>query len=369
MSQARPAGVVRLFLAGDVMLGRGVDQILPHPSDPVLHERWMSSALGYLELAEQASGPIPRPVGFDYVWGDALEIWRERKPDLRLVNLETAVTRSDRAAPKGINYRMSPANAACLTAGGIDGCTLANNHVLDWGRTGLLETRDTLARLGLRIAGAGRDLDAARAPAVFDLGEGGRLLFYAFCTRSSGVPSDWAATPVQPGVNLIELTPQAAAEAAERTARARRPGDLVVASVHWGPNWGWEVPQAQRDFAHALIEAGVSVVHGHSSHHAKGIEVHREGLILYGAGDFLNDYEGIAGHEAYRGDLAVMWFADLDRKTGALAGLELVPLRIRRMRLNRAKAADIRWLQHEIAAHSPDQVALTLTDSGALRLT
>ncbi|NEX91277.1 CapA family protein [Caulobacter sp. 17J65-9] len=368
MSEARPPGVVRLFLAGDVMLGRGVDQILPHPSDPVLYERWMTSALGYLELAERASGPIPRPVGFDYVWGDALEIWREREPDLRLVNLETAVTRSDRAVPKGINYRMSPANAACLTSAGIDGCTLANNHVLDWGRAGLLETRDTLAGLGLRIAGAGRDLDAALAPAVFDLGDGKRLLFYAFCTRSSGVPTDWAATPVQPGVNLIELTPRAATEAAERIGGARRPGDLVVASIHWGPNWGWEVPPAQRDFAHALIEAGASVVHGHSSHHAKGIELHRDGLILYGAGDFLNDYEGISGEEGYRGDLAVMWFVDLHRKTGALAGLELVPMQIRKMRLNRAAPADVRWLQREIAARSPERVELKLTDSGAMRL-
>lgn len=360
---------VRLFLAGDVMTGRGIDQILPHPGDPVLYERWMKSAVDYVTLAERASGPIPRPVGFDYIWGDALEAWRVRAPDLRLVNLETSVTVADRPAPKGINYRMTPANAPCLTAAAFDGVSLANNHVLDWGRAGLLETLDTLAALGIRTAGAGRDLDEARAPATFELGGGGRVLLFALAARSSGVASDWGAARGRPGVNLVELTPEAAAEAGALIRQTRRAGDLVVVSIHWGPNWGWEVPPAQREFARALIDAGASIVHGHSSHHAKGLELYRDGLILYGAGDFLNDYEGISGQEAYRADLAVMWFVDLHRGSGALAGLELVPLHIRRMRLTRAAPEDVRWLQSALGARTegPDS-RLELTDSRCLRL-
>ena len=110
--------------------------------------------------------------------------------------------------------------------------------------------------------------------------------------------------------------------------------DAAVVSVHWGPNWGHETGQDQRAFARSLIdEANVSIVYGHSSHHPKGIEVYRDRLILYGCGDFLNDYEGIGGYEKYRGDLALMYFVDLMSASGSLSGVEIVPLRIRRFQL------------------------------------
>src|SRR5688572_12021430 len=156
---------MKLFLCGDVMTGRGIDQILPAPCDPALDEPWVKSALDYVALAEQASGPIPRNVDAAYVWGDALAELERELPEARIVNLETAVTTSAERAAKGINYRMSPANAACLAAARIDCCVLANNHVLDWGRKGLEETLDTLHALGMRTAGAGRNAGQARAPA------------------------------------------------------------------------------------------------------------------------------------------------------------------------------------------------------------
>jgi poly-gamma-glutamate synthesis protein (capsule biosynthesis protein) len=119
-----------------------------------------------------------------------------------------------------------------------------------------------------------------------------------------------------------------------------------VASIHWGGNWGYEIAQAQSQFAHLLIDRGhVDVVHGHSSHHVKGIEVYRERLILYGCGDFLTDYEGIAGYERFRDDLGLMYFASVDPASGALQGLRMVPTRIRRMRLERAPLADVLWLR------------------------
>ena len=135
-------------------------------------------------------------------------------------------------------------------------------------------------------------------------------------------------------------------------AQARRPGDLVVVSVHWGPNWGYDIPREQRCFAHALIDqANVSIVHGHSSHHPKAIEVYRDRLILYGSGDFLNDYEGIKGHEKYRGDLVVMNFADVE-PAGTLAALEVVPLQIRNFHLVRPPNEDVRWLQRTLDRES-----------------
>jgi poly-gamma-glutamate synthesis protein (capsule biosynthesis protein) len=344
-SPGSPGGL-RIFLCGDVMLGRGIDQILPSPCPPGLHEGYVRSALDYVRLAEAVNGPIQRPVDAAYVWGAALDELRRARPDARIINLETSVTRNDEPWPKGINYRMSPENAACLTAAGIDCCVLGNNHVLDWGRPGLLETLRTLDRLAIKSSGAGRDLASARAPAVLELRGANRLLVYSVASVCSGTPLDWAAEAHLPGVNVLgDLSSANAQRLSEQIAARRQPGDIVIVSIHWGPNWGYDVPDAQRRFAHDLIDrTGASVVHGHSSHHPKAMEIYRRRLILYGCGDFLNDYEGIAGYDAFRNDLSLMYLVDIDPGSGALAGLQMVPLRIRRFQLDRPSPADTAWL-------------------------
>ena len=139
------ASTVTLLLCGDVMLGRGIDQILPHPGDPDLHEPYVRSATTYVELAEKAHGPIPRPVDYAYVWGDALDTLRRLEPATRIINLETSITESEDFLPKGINYKMNPANAQVLAVAAIDCCILANNHLLDWGYSGLLDTLEILS--------------------------------------------------------------------------------------------------------------------------------------------------------------------------------------------------------------------------------
>ncbi|MBS1184611.1 MAG: hypothetical protein H6R09_212 [Proteobacteria bacterium] len=347
---ARDAPGITLFLCGDVMTGRGIDQILPHPGDPTLHEGYATSALDYVRLAEQANGPIPRPAAFDYVWGDALAEWARIRPDVRIVNLETAVTaRGDWQRGKGIHYRMHPANLPCLTAAGIDCCVLANNHVLDWGYAGLAETLETLPRAGIHLAGAGRDQGEAAAPAVLTTARG-RVGVFSLGVASSGIPPDWAAAPGRPGVNLLaDFSPTTLRRIAAQVKAVRRTGEVVVASIHWGGNWGYAVPEAHQAFARGLVDqCGVDVVHGHSSHHPLGIEVYRERPILYGCGDFLNDYEGIAGYEAYRSDLRLMYFLTLDPSSGKLVRLAMRPMQMRRFRLNRASAEDTRWLQERL---------------------
>jgi poly-gamma-glutamate synthesis protein (capsule biosynthesis protein) len=266
------------------------------------------------------------------------------------VNLETSITCSNAYDPKGINYRMNPENAGCLAAAGIDCCTLANNHVLDWGEGGLIDTLETLDQLRIKPAGAGRNDAEASAPAIMDTAERGRVVVFAFASTTSGVPRRWAATRERPGVNLLgDLSEATVARVADAIERVRRPGDMIVISIHWGPNWGYDVPPEQRRFARALVErANVSVVHGHSSHHAKTLEVYRNRLILYGCGDFLNDYEGIGGYEAFRGDLPLMYFADLAPATGELIALEIIPLQMRRLQLVHASRADAEWLAHKL---------------------
>src|ERR1700746_313203 len=113
---ARDRRSVRLFLCGDVMCGRGIDQVLAYPCSPEIYEQSMRSAEGYVLLAEKANGPIPRRNGPSYIWGAALDELAHMRPDARIINLETAVTRSKDRARKGINYRMSPENADCLSA-------------------------------------------------------------------------------------------------------------------------------------------------------------------------------------------------------------------------------------------------------------
>jgi len=261
------APALDLFLCGDVMTGRGIDQLLPQPARPTLYEGYVTDARDYVRLAEVANGPIARPVGRGYVWGEALAEIDRRSPRLRIVNLETAVTTAEDAWPgKGIHYRMHPANVGCLTAAHIDACVLANNHVLDW-----------------------------------------------------------------------------------------------------GGNWGYAIGRDERAFAQALVEAGTDLVHGHSSHHARGFEVYRERLVLYGCGDFINDYEGIGGHESYRGDLAGAYFVRLVE--GRLRELTLVPFRSRRLSLRRAAAADAQWLLDTLNRECrPFGARLALAADGSLGL-
>jgi poly-gamma-glutamate synthesis protein (capsule biosynthesis protein) len=363
--------VITLFLTGDVMTGRGIDQVLASPSDPALHESYVRDARDYVALAERVNGRIRRPVGNDYVWGAALAELERVTPDARIVNLETSVTRSDAAWPsKGIHYRMHPNNVGCLTAARLDCCVLANNHVLDFGYAGLEETLATLRGAGLRTAGAGAHARAAAAPAGIDLGARGRVLVFAYGAQTSGIPLAWSARDGQPGLNVLrEVSAAEAQRIGAAIARERRPNDVVVVSVHWGDNWGYPVPREHRDFARALIDSGsVDVVHGHSSHHAKGLEVYRGRLILYGCGDFINDYEGIGGYERYRSDLAVMYFATLDPARG-LTVLRLVPLRVRRFRLEPATHADAGWLKATLERESPLDRGFELVPDGSLRLT
>jgi poly-gamma-glutamate capsule biosynthesis protein CapA/YwtB (metallophosphatase superfamily) len=342
----RPMSPLTLFLCGDVMTGRGIDQVLPHPAPPHLFEPHVRSARDYVALAEEAHGHIPRRADWPYPWGDALEELDRVHPDVRIINLETAATTSEDAEPKGINYRMSPRNVPVLTAARIDCCTLANNHVLDWGEAGLLETVEALTGAGIRVTGAGHDLAAAQAPAVLDARDGARVLVFAFAATDAGIPETWGASSAHPGVDLLpDFSDGTAARIATRVAAVKRSGDVAVASIHWGPNWGYGVPAEHRHFAHALIDrARIDIVYGHSSHHPMGIEVHDGHVILYGCGDFLNDYEGIPGNERFRGDLALMYFPSLDAGTGRLTRLAMTPMQIRNFRLRHPTHEDRTWL-------------------------
>ncbi len=344
------------------MTGRGIDQILPHPCKPQIFEDYLKSALDYVALAEEANGEIPKPASFGYIWGDALEELSSRKPDARIINLETAVTASETPEPKGINYRMNPANIPVLTAAGIDCCVLSNNHVLDWGEAGLLDTLTAVEGAGIKIAGAGSNLGQASRPAIIPISPSCRILVFGLGLTSSGISPHWAASAVRPGVRLLrDLSEETAQALAVEIIPQKRPGDIIVLSIHWGSNWGYEIPAEQKAFAHSMIDLGAcDLLHGHSSHHARPFEIYREKLILYGCGDFINDYEGISGYEEYRSDLVPMYLLQMNEASGTLTAATVVLFQMRRFRLQRASLDSVRWFQSRMNRQSQNFAAQLL---------
>jgi poly-gamma-glutamate synthesis protein (capsule biosynthesis protein) len=334
---------LRIFLCGDVMTGRGIDQVLPHPASPELFESYVKDARDYVFFAEKLNGAISRPVDFAYVWGDSLE--ELTSADARIINLETSITDDGSPWPdKGIHYRMSPRNIPCLTSAHIDCCCLANNHVLDWGYAGLADTLKALDTTAIAHAGVGKNSLEADAPAALPLPRGRRILVWAVGARNSGIPLEWNATEAGPGLSLLpDLSVETARGIGSRVQAYKHQGDIAIVSVHWGGNWGYELPPSQVAFARQLIDDGVDLVHGHSSHHAKAQEVYRGRLILYGCGDFITDYEGIGGYEEFRGDLSLMYLAKLD-SSGSLLELRMVPMHMHRFRLSHSSRTDAVWL-------------------------
>jgi poly-gamma-glutamate synthesis protein (capsule biosynthesis protein) len=342
-------GVITLFLSGDVMTGRGIDQILPNAGDPTLYESYMKNARGYVKLAENLNGPISKPVDFSYIWGDAIKELDSIKPDVRIINLETTITESnDYWQGKAVHYRMHPGNIKCLTAVKIDFCSLANNHILDWGYSGLAETIEILKKNKIKFAGAGFNLNEAETPGVIKIDGKGRVIIISLGSPTSGVPLEWAAGSNQSGINILrDFSEETILKIKNQVAAEKQKEDVVLVSIHWGSNWGYDVSPEHTEFARKLIDiADVDLIHGHSSHHPRPIEVYKDRLIIYGAGDLLNDYEGITGYEQFRDDLSLMYFASIDPSTGKLVKLQMVPMQIKKIKLSYATNNDVRWLQN-----------------------
>ena len=248
---------MKLLFVGDVMLGRLVDEVL------------------------QARPP-------ESVWGDTLPDFAAA--DLRACNLECALTDVGEPwtrTPKAFHFRSAERNVAALAAAGVDIVSLANNHVLDFNEAGLLRTLAVLDEAGIAHAGAGRDLAEASAPAIRRV-SGRRVGMLAFTDNEP----DWAATHSAPGV--FHVDPGADDERAEllldATRETRAAVDLLIVSAHWGSNWGAEPPGDHVSFGRALLDAGADIVFGHSCHTLRGVGLHGTGAILYGTGDFVDDY-------------------------------------------------------------------------------
>jgi poly-gamma-glutamate capsule biosynthesis protein CapA/YwtB (metallophosphatase superfamily) len=263
------------------------------------------------------------------------------------VNLETTITADGQFADrKPVCYRMHPDNLPALRAFRPDVCALANNHILEFGYQGLTDTVEALTQPGIQGPGADADLYTARRPAAVTVHDEHRVLVGSVAMTSAGVPESWAAESDRPGVWLIrDLSRHVADDVAAGVLAHKRNGDVAVVSLHWGSNWSYVIAPDEIGLAHRLVDAGVDVVHGHSSHHPRPTEIYRGKPILYGCGDVIDDYEGIRGHEQFRAQLRLLYLTSTDPASGELVSLQMIPLRVRRMRLERASQADAEWLR------------------------
>lgn len=304
---------VTLALTGDVMLGRLVNEAI-------------------------------RLWGVAYPWGDTLPLLHSA--DRLLINLEctlTAHTEPWRGDPyKPFFFRAEPTAVRTLSLARVSFASLANNHSLDFDVPGMLETIAVLDRAGIAHAGAGRTLAEARAPAWLSAG-GLRIAVLAFADH----PLAWAATPESPGINYtpVSLDEEDFAPVAAAIAAVRAQADLVLFSIHWGPNMRARPAPHFRAFARRVIEAGVDLFWGHSAHVVQGIEFHQGKPILYDTGDFVDDY---AVDRDLRNDLSALFLVRV--RAHVVEGLELVPVRIGEMQVNIAHGRDRDWFLDRLGA-------------------
>ncbi len=322
---------LKLGFAGDVMLGRLVNESL-------------------------AGGDYARP------WGDTLASLRAL--DLFFVNLECALTARTERWPDGgykpFYFRAHPAAVRTLTLGRVDFASLANNHIGDFGPEGLRDTIAALDGAAIAHAGAGIDGMSAREPALLTT-DAIRVAVLAF----ADYPAEWAAAAAAPGINYtpVSLAHEHFDEVRVAVAVAREQADVVVFSIHWGPNMSERPTAAFRDFAHAVIDAGADIFWGHSAHVPQGVELRHGRLILYDTGDFVDDY---AVDEQLRNDLSALFVVDL-AATG-VESVEVVPVRIDDMQVKLARGQDREWFVERFGARCA-RLGTTLTaEPGAVRV-
>ncbi|KAF2259041.1 putative polyglutamate biosynthesis protein [Lojkania enalia] len=359
-----PPARFQLNLVGDVMLGRLIDQLLP------THVHCPEDAAHVANFVE--GSPYLRNYGFKTPWGNTLPLFHAAH--FNLINLETSVTTHPIPWPnKVFNYRMHPTNVQCLKEARINYATLANNHTLDFSREGLLETVRAAKHAGIAFAGAGETQDEARRPAVLQLKDKDTA-YNIHVYAASDHPHDWSEVP---NFHLIDYQPATRSRLKALLTSAPQRPDLSIFSVHWGPNYAWTPADEIRSLAHFLIdECDIDLVHGHSSHHIQGVEVYKEKLIIYGCGDFVDDY---AVNATYRNDLSAIWRVGVETSSGPsgkrlrVERLEVFPCRIKRFQANLLEEgdADHSWVSNklrELSKHLGTEIRKDLGEDGKIIL-
>jgi poly-gamma-glutamate synthesis protein (capsule biosynthesis protein) len=277
----------RVVVGGDVMLDRGVVysayELGRGPRFPLRG--------GYAAITRRSPFPNPDVEGgvshrfrAGRLGGGGAVREYLRGADVTVVNLENPMLRNAVWHPDGFTFHGDPRMLPVLEGFGVDGVTLANNHILDADPEGLAETGRLLDAAGIRYAGAGTDLAAARRPMVFDLGGGVTVAVLSY----QNVPGyEWSwATKNAPGT-----APLVARVVRRDVERLRKRADVVILAPHWGQEYTATPEPGQVALAHAAIEAGADAVVGGHAHWAKGTEVYRGAPVFYGVGNLVFDQD------------------------------------------------------------------------------
>jgi poly-gamma-glutamate capsule biosynthesis protein CapA/YwtB (metallophosphatase superfamily) len=306
----------------------------PAPASPTV--RTLSVAAVGDTMLGGTAGPELKIYGYDYPFvyvGDVL-----RSADIAFANLEGPLTRRGRPQAKQYTFRSPPEIVApALARAGIDVVALANNHAMDYGVEGLVDTIDALRTAGIRYAGAGENSAAARRPAIVEAA-GHRVAVLAY---SLTFPEESWATATTPGTAFGH-----AEHVRADVAKARKQADIVLVSFHWGQEGSVELRPYQRELGRAAIDAGAAAVLGHHPHILQGVERYRDGVIFYSLGNFVF---GSFSKTATRSAIAVMTF-----ENGRLRELKMHPIDVNNVevvfqpRLLTGQAADevVRTLQN-----------------------
>ena len=302
---------LRLLLGGDAMLGRGVDDAIARQGV----DRPLAALRAHLTGA-----------------------------DLVAVNLECAITAADtwyQGPAKAFYFRARPAAAELLRRAGVGLCTLANNHALDAGAEGLLDTLDILGAHGIASVGAGADAEAAWAPEVLDIA-GQRLGVLACCDHQA----DFAAGPDSPGIAYLDLTdPVQVDSLLGRVRHLAAAVDHAIVALHWQPNWVPRVTADYRLLAQRLVEAGARLVWGHSPHHFLGVEWLGTAAVLYSTGGLIDDY---AVDAEFRNDRQLLF--EITLAPGRVERVRALPLTLSLAHTTPAGGVARQWIADRFAA-------------------
>ncbi len=314
--------VVTIGFAGDTMLGRMANEVITAQ-------------------------------GCSWVWGTVIRTLKAT--DVNIVNLETTLTTHKEPVLKVFNFKADSDKVSCLVDACVTCVNLANNHSLDFGNAGLLETLRVLSDAKIGVVGAGATAHEAAEPFIVTK-KGIRIGVIGFTDNE---PS-WKAGPDKPGINYVVVGDIAPIKAAVDALRPRV--DVLIVTIHWGPNMRQQPTQEFVNFAHSIIDCGVDVIHGHSAHIPQGIEIYHSKVILYDTGDFVDDY---AIDDVLRNDQSCFFLVTVDRR--GPRSIELVPTIISNVQVNCAVGRDYEEIMHRMRELSKP-FGTTIGADGTIRI-
>jgi poly-gamma-glutamate capsule biosynthesis protein CapA/YwtB (metallophosphatase superfamily) len=276
-----PAATWTLFAGGDILLDRGVYQTVrirgkgvDFPFDG-----------GTAEITSRCKDCSP--LGWDLPrtrrTGNAGAV-REliSGADIAIANFENPAPNRFRWHTRNTVFTADPSLIDGLVDAGIDYVSIANNHIGDAGDTGILQTIANLRKRGLKYSGAGKDLAAARKPAILDA-NGVKVAVLAYDAIARG----YFAKRNETGSAQLSLQMARTGIKAAREAGA----DVVIVFPHWGVEYRGEPFERQQQLARDILDAGADMIIGNHAHYAAAVEIHKGKPIWYALGNFVFDQD------------------------------------------------------------------------------